>query len=107
MIPTGAKNTSGGYQAAVLLTNSAEQDAFVAATGLAPAVLSKLATAPSDPVAAVAYSEALYAKGWLSPMPADTDAVFSSMITGVISGRLTLATALNSGQNALSALLQQ
>jgi len=62
---------------------------------------------PANPVAAVAYAEALYAKGWLSPAPADTDLVFSGMIGNVISGRSSLATALVSAEQSLSALLQQ
>ena len=107
MIPTGAKNSAGAYQAAVLLSDTMEQSAAADATGLAPAVLSDLATAPTDPIAAVAYSEALYARGWLSPSPTDTDAVFSSMINDVISGRSILQVALVSAQNSLSALLQQ
>lgn len=107
MTPRGAKNAAGGYQAAAILTNSAEQAAAAVATGLAPAALSQLAIAPADPVAVVAYSEALYAKGWLSPVPADTDAIFSGMIGGVVSGRLTIQAALSSAERALSALLQQ
>ncbi|HUY05263.1 MAG TPA: extracellular solute-binding protein [Candidatus Paceibacterota bacterium] len=107
MIPRGAKNMSGAYQAAVLLSGSAAQNVAAPALGLAPAALTPLTTAPADPVAAVAYAEALYAAGWLSPAPADTDTVFSSMITSVISGRLTPDNALTSGENSLTSLLQK
>lgn len=107
MFPRGAKNTAGAYQAAVLLVNPTEQIAAASATGLAPATLSELAQAPSDPIAAVAYAEALYTRGWLSPAPAATDSVFSGMITNVISGRSTLETALSSAEQSLTALLQQ
>lgn len=107
MIPRGAKNSSGAYQTAVLLTNSPEQVAAAAATGLAPATLSELATTPSDPIAAVAYAEALYASGWLSPLPASTDAVFSGMIGNVISGRSNPQSALVSAEQSLSSLLQK
>lgn len=107
MIPRGAKNPSGAFQAAALLSSSASQAIASSVTGLAPVSLSQLSIQPADPVAVVAYSEALYANGWLSPSAADTDAVFSSMITGVISGRLTLDAALTSGASALSALLQK
>lgn len=107
MIPRGAKNAAGAYQVAALLTNSAEQAAAASLTGLAPATLSQLAIPPADPTAVVAYAEALYARGWLSPAPADTDAVFSGMIGNVISGRSTLQTALVSAEQSLSALLQQ
>lgn len=107
LIPRGAKNGNGAYQAAALLTSSAAQDSAASATGLAPAVLSQLGSAPADPVAAVAYAEALYMKGWLSPAPRDTDTVFSGMISSVISGRLSPSTALTSGENSLTSLLQK
>lgn len=106
MIPRGAKNASGAYQAASLFASSAEQ-AAASATGLAPATLAELASAPADSIAAVAYAEALYAGGWLSPAPADTDAVFSGMIGNVISGRSTPETALANAERSLSQLLQQ
>ncbi len=108
MIPRGAKNPNGAYQAAALFTNSGEQAAAAAATGLAPASLSALsAAAPTDPVASVAYAEALYSHGWLSPAPADTDQVFSGMISNVISGRTTLETALSIAERSISALMPQ
>ena len=107
MIPRGAKNPAGAYQVATLLSGSAEQSVATSFTGLAPANLNVLATAPADPVAAVAYAEALYTRGWMSPAPSDTDAVFSGMINNVISGRLTLEAALAEAERALSALLQQ
>jgi ABC-type glycerol-3-phosphate transport system substrate-binding protein len=107
MIPRGSKNTSGAYQAAAILSGSAIQASAAAATGLAPATLTQLAQAPADPIADVAYTEALYTNGWLSPAPADTDSVFSGMITGVISGRFAVDSALIAGQNALTSLLQK
>ncbi|MDO8593340.1 MAG: extracellular solute-binding protein [bacterium] len=107
MIPRGAKNPAGAYQVAATLSNSAEQAISAGATGLAPTNLSVLATAPADPTSALAAAEALYTRGWLSPAPADTDAVFSGMINNVISGRLTLQAALASAERSLSALLQQ
>jgi len=107
MIPNGARNASGAYQAAVLLTSAAEQVAAASATGLAPAALTPLATQPADPVAAVAYAEALYAAGWLSPPPATTDSVFSAMIQNVVSGRSSLSTALANAGRSLNVLLQQ
>jgi ABC-type glycerol-3-phosphate transport system substrate-binding protein len=105
-IPRGAANASGAFQAAAILTGSAEQQAAANATGLAPAARAALATVPADPTLATAYSSALYASGWLSPAPADTDTIFSSMINNVTSGRTTLDFALTSAQQSLNALLQ-
>lgn len=107
MIPRGSRNPSGAYQAAALLTNDAVQAAAAASTGLAPATLNQLASVPADPIAAVAYAEALYTKGWLSPTPANTDTIFSAMIRDVISGRSTIESALSSAGSSLSVLLQQ
>ncbi len=107
MIPNGAKNAAGAYQAAAVLSAPADQTAAAALTGLTPATLNPLATAPTDPIAAVAYAEALYASGWLSPAPSSTDQVFSSMIGGVISGRLESNMALTSSESALTSLLQK
>lgn len=107
MMPRGAKNAQGAYQAATTLASSAEQIA-AQSTGMAPAVLSALAQVPpTDPIAAVSYAEALYSKGWLSPLSTATDQVFSGMIGSVISGRSDLGTALGSAERSLGALLQQ
>lgn len=107
VFPRGARNPGGAYQTAAMLTASNPQMVGAQATGLAPATLNQLATIPADPVMAVAYAEALYANGWLSPSPVLTDQVFSSMINNVNSGRSSLDTALVNAQQALSALLQQ
>lgn len=107
MIPKGATNSAGAYQAAVLMTNTAEQEESASATGLAPASRTVLATPPSsDPIAEVAYASALYTEGWLSPAASATDQVFSGMIDNVITGRTTLATALSIAERSLSSLLQ-
>ncbi|HVM58897.1 MAG TPA: extracellular solute-binding protein [Candidatus Paceibacterota bacterium] len=107
MVPRSAPNPNGAYQTASKLAGDAAQAAFASATGLAPASRSALGSAPDDPIAAVAYAEALYANGWLSPQPYDTDTVFSDMIGNVISGRTTLQTALQQAQARLSAFLEQ
>lgn len=107
MIPRGAKNASGAYRVAALLSGDAAQAAAARATGLASASRSVLANPPADdPIAAVAYASALYAKGWLSPAPADTDAVFSRMIDDTRTGRAPLPAALAGAESSLTALLQ-
>lgn len=107
MIPRGAKNPSGAYQVAASLSGAGAQAIAAGATGLAPAALDALVAPPADPVDAVSYASALYTEGWLSPAPEDTDAVFSGMISDVISGRSTLETALTSAERLLTVLLQQ
>jgi ABC-type glycerol-3-phosphate transport system substrate-binding protein len=107
MIPRGSNNMSGAYQAAVILTNSDEQSVAANATGLTPVTLNQLAAVPTEAVASVAYSEALYADGWISPSPSNADTVFSSMIGNVITGRSTLNSALTTAELSLTSLLQQ
>lgn len=107
MVPRGAKNAGGALQAALSLAGSVPQIAAASYTGLAPATLTQLAVEPIDPIAAIAYAEALYARGWLSPAPAEVDSIFSGMIGNVISGRSTVASALASAERSLGALLQQ
>lgn len=107
MIPRGARNASGAYTVAVELTNSDAQKMAAGNTGLAPVKLTELSSPPSDAVLAVAYSQALYSKGWLSPGASATDQVFSAMIGNVISGRLTKDSAVSTAERALGALLVQ
>lgn len=106
MMPRGAKNIQGAYQVATMLTGAGSIAAQ--STGLAPATLNNLAQVPpTDPIAAVSYAEALYSKGWISPVSTATDQIFSGMIGSVISGRSSLGTALGTAERSLGALLQQ
>ncbi len=107
MLPRGARNASGAFKIATLLTKSAEQKIMSEVTGLAPVSRTSLATPPADAVAAVAYSSALYSRGWLSPAAGGVDAVWSSMITDVITGRQSAGAALTKAAGALTILLQQ
>ena len=108
MMPRGAANRTGSYKAALLLASTPAELALARATGLAPATRSALAApTPADPIAALAASSALYARGWLSPVPGQTDRVFSAMISDVISGREVLESALSTAERSLGALLSR
>lgn len=106
MIPRGARNPNGAFQAAGYLTNNLEQHLSATFTGMAPATRSALSSPPQDPAAAVAYQSALYTEGWLSPGIAATDRIFSGMIGNVITGRSDVDAALSSAESSLGALLQ-
>jgi ABC-type glycerol-3-phosphate transport system substrate-binding protein len=106
MVPRGAHNSTGGYNVAVKLVNTYGAVAG-AATGRAPALLTDLTSPPEDAVGEVAYTEALYTKTWLSPPKGDTDTVFSAMIQTVMSGRISLESALANAEGSLTALLQK
>ncbi len=107
MTSRGAKNPTGAFQIASLLSQSAQQTAAAVSTGLAPVTFSAISITPPDPVATVAYGEALYARGWLSPSADVTDQVFSGMIEDVISIRSSIDTALAAAEQLLTAYLQQ
>lgn len=107
MIPRGAPNVNGAYQIASISSGTEEQLLAASITGLAPVNLNALTTTQIDPIAAVVNSSALYARGWLSPSPSDTDTVFSIMINNVISGRMSSEMALRTAESALNALLLQ
>jgi ABC-type glycerol-3-phosphate transport system substrate-binding protein len=107
MTARGSKNPSGAYKAMARLTKTSEQAIAAQATGLAPVSRAALTNPPADPVATVAYSSALYARGWLSPTPVLTDPVFSSMIGNVVTGRLHPDAALSRAASAISSLLRQ
>lgn len=102
MISRGAKNAKGAYMTAATLTGTSQQALLAQATGLAPATRSTLSAVPSNPVAAVAYSSALYAKGWVSPMPLGVDQAFSGMVSSVVSGRSAVNEALGRAEGSIS-----
>lgn len=104
MISRGAKNPSGAYKAAMFLARSNEQKTAAAITSLAPTSRTALAALPSDATLLVAYTSALYAKGWLSPAPAEVDKVFSSMIKDVTSGQSNPGGALTKAAAGLNLL---
>lgn len=107
MISRGAKNASGAYTTAATLTGPNQQAVLAQTTGLAPATRSALSKVPSNPVAATAYTSALYAKGWISPAPAQVDQIFSAMVASVVSGRSGVNDALGRAAGALSLLFQK
>lgn len=106
MAARGTKNGAGAYKVMTQLTKAPEQGIMAQNTGLAPATRTALASLPADQAASVAYSSALYSRGWLSPAPVLTDPVFSSMIGNMTTGRLSPETALSRAEASLSSLLR-
>jgi hypothetical protein len=72
---------------------------------MAPSQNALLSTSPADSYSPVYYPEALIAQGWLSPSPAATDLIFSSMITSITSGQYQSKDALDAADQALTAAL--
>lgn len=104
-VPAAAKNPKGGMGAGLALASSQLAPAVSQALSMAPATKEALAPAANDRYAPVYYPQALIAKGWLSPSPATTDSIFSTMISNVTSGRMGIAEALSTANQALNAAL--
>jgi ABC-type glycerol-3-phosphate transport system substrate-binding protein len=105
-IPKVSKNASGALTAAFALANSSHAQTVATSLFMAPAVRSALTPGTNDLYQPVFFPQALIAKGWLSPSPADTDRIFSTMIGNITSGRATADQAVQSADQALNAALQ-
>lgn len=98
-IPRGAANPAGGMVIAEKLTGTGAIGIVAAKTGLPPVrrdVMSQNEAA--DSVSSVFAQSALIARSWYDPSPAQTDAIFRSMVESIISGRERLPDAVRSGQ---------
>ncbi|MDB5265763.1 MAG: hypothetical protein JWM39_476 [Parcubacteria group bacterium] len=104
-IPKATRNYSGAVSVATELASSAEGASVAHALSMAPAQRALLTPAANDKFAAVFYSEALVAKGWLSPLPATTDSIFAAMIENITSGRSSVQDALSRANQALDSAL--
>jgi len=104
-VPKASKNVVGAETVAFALANTSLAPTVSQALFMAPATRASLTPASNDRYAPVYYPQALIAKGWLSPSPAVTDGIFSTMISNVLSGRMTIGQALNSANQAINAAL--
>ncbi|MEK7602132.1 MAG: extracellular solute-binding protein [Patescibacteria group bacterium] len=102
-IPKAASNPDGAYKTAQALTAKDELYIIAGSLGMAPAKRAFLTPQTNDIFASVYYPMAIIAKGWLSPTPGVTDAIFTAMITDVISGRSNVHDAIKRADDALSA----
>ena len=104
-IPKASKNSSGALTVAQALADSSHAQVVATSLYMAPAARSALSPAANDLYQPVFFPEALVAKGWLSPSPASTDRIFSTMIGNITSGRTDTNTAIQSADQALNAAL--
>lgn len=104
-IPKASHNASGALQTALALAAAKSVPVAAETFGMVPSQRALLDTAPSDPYSPVYYPMALISQGWLSPAPADTDTIFSAMITNITSGRLAPDAAVSNADQALNAAL--
>jgi ABC-type glycerol-3-phosphate transport system substrate-binding protein len=99
-------NLPGAYKAAVALSSGKAASAIAKTVGAAPARRDLLSAPASDRYASLYYPEALVARGWLSPAPSATDAIFSAMIGNMTTGRQDAQDALDAAGQALDAALK-
>lgn len=104
-IPAASKNQKGAQAVALAMGGSFFAQSISQALSMAPAARASLAPASNDRYAPVYYPQALIAKGWLSPSPATTDLIFSTMIRNITSGSLGIGESLNTANQALDANL--
>lgn len=99
-------NIGGAYTTAITLTLPEASKAIAEASGMAPARRTLLAEQQTDPYRSVVHAATLIARGWLSPDPAQTNAVLKTLVETTISGRYRPAEAVANAHRALNELLQ-
>ncbi len=105
-VPKASANPLGALALSLELTAPAPMTVIAESVAMAPA-RQNLLTPPADNLyAPIYFSEALIATGWLSPAPYVTDAVFSAMISDIITGRLDAEGAVQKGDQSLNAVLR-
>lgn len=105
-IPKAAKNAPGALSAALALSAKGPAETIAHHLGMAPARRASLTAAADDRYGAVYYPEALVARGWLSPAPGTTDAIFSAMMSDITTGRRSVEQAVSVASQAITAALQ-
>lgn len=105
-IPRASMNAEGAQQAAFGLSSKESLPVFARSLGMAPARRDLLAPKAGDLYEPVYYPEALIARGWLSPLPTDTDRIFATMVQSVASGREAVSGAITIAVQSLNASLK-
>ncbi len=99
------KNQAVAFTVAGLLANGDFAKDFANALLIAPARRDLLATKPTDAYFPVFYDSALFARSWLDPAPAETDAIFQRMVENVLSNNLSAENSIGDAASKLQLLL--
>lgn len=102
-VPRASDNAAGAFSAAYALSEPVRAAASARLLSMAPATRSQLMPLQSDKFEPIYFYEALTSRGWLSPSPAATDRIFSTMIENIVSGRVPIGQALSQADQALEA----
>jgi multiple sugar transport system substrate-binding protein len=102
-VPKASHNVYGAVSVALALSKASLAPRIAQTFSMAPPFRAALTPSTSDRYAPVFFPQALIARGWLSPSPARTDSIFSTMITSVTSGGSPAIQALGTANQALDA----
>lgn len=106
-IVRAGRNPQGALYAARLLSGKEVIGGVSAIAGLPPVRKDLFASLPTgDAVQSVFYNSALIARAWQDPSPAETNALFMTMIDDITTGRIPMSQALSVAQSSLSVMLQ-
>lgn len=106
-IPRTASNPTGALSIAEKITSQTGITAAEQAFNLPPVRLDVPQDTSNNAVNAVFNQSALIARGWLDPNPAQTDAIFKTMIEDVISNKSLPSEAVQEAAQSFGALLPQ
>lgn len=102
-----ARNPQGAAAVAQRLVGGEVAAYVVQEMGLLPARRDLAVGTESSAVASVFAQSSLIARGWLDPDPAETNAIFRTMVESVSSGRSTPAEAVDDASRLLDQLLRE
>lgn len=105
-IPKTAKQKTLSNNVRTLITGSTATPALLATAGIASVRTKTLAAIPEDATKdeAIIRSSAIIARAWHDPDPEGTSEAFGSMITNMVSGRVSVDTAITNLHQALQTL---
>ncbi|MES2416252.1 MAG: extracellular solute-binding protein [Patescibacteria group bacterium] len=106
-ISASTKNPTVAFTVAGLLATGDFSKQFANNLLLAPARRDLLNTKPTDAYFPVFYNSALFARSWLDPAPAETDAVFQRMVENVLSNNLSIENSISDASSKLNLLLSK
>ncbi len=91
-IPRASKNMQGAYAVALVLSSPENANALAHAYDFAPVHRALYNSATGDAFEDVVRQSALIARGWLDPLPEETDRLFKNMVEGALGGQSRMKT---------------
>ena len=99
-----SRNPAGAFFALNLLTSKGFIASISEGFNLPPVRKDLLHDKPADIFSSVFYDSALISKGWLDPLPAETDTIFQETVEDIVSGRRKISDAVSFADGRLNKL---